>query len=252
MLCLGLGKDHILALNVWFCRHKQLKNVSTARLKTKCWKCRVEQWCLAFLFPKPPPLSLAISPHTCNVNLLILIYDTHIHIYVFTSNCRNVDMCLNACMVCKKSKMPTFYCGHRAENYLTSSGRVHETRGYKHVASETIIQCAGHVLLSSTSVFSGLKKWSSKNFVFPFNCTWCPAAHRRAPLAHRAVPKQAFPWRFGSQRCFLTFSGDQDLLLWCHNHLVIHRCWTEVSKLNNPPSAEEYDLIWISCIIVVR
>lgn len=24
MLCLGLGKDHILALNVWFCRHKQL------------------------------------------------------------------------------------------------------------------------------------------------------------------------------------------------------------------------------------
>lgn len=73
---------------------------------------------------------------------------------------------LNACMVCRNCKMPAFYCGHRAENYLTSSGRLRETRGYKHVASETIIQCAGHMLLSSTSVFSGLKKWSAKNFVF--------------------------------------------------------------------------------------
>lgn len=48
---------------------------------------------------------------------------------------------LNACMVCRNCKMPTFYCGHRAENYLTSIGRLHETHGYKHLASKTIIQC---------------------------------------------------------------------------------------------------------------
>lgn len=152
-------------------------------------------------------------------------------------------MCLNACMVCRKSKMPTFYCGHRAENYLTSSGRVHETRGYKHVASVLgMCSCPPHQFL--VVLKSGLLK----------TLFFLLIAHdvrlHTGELRWRTVlcPNRHFPWRFGSQRCFLTFSGDQ----WCHNHLVIHRCWTEVSKLNNPPSAEEYDLIWISCIIVVR